>query len=184
MARKKISNSPKQNYTPDELRDFAVIDERVDYASAMARADRLTDSSAIANYREAGELRQYARELAHKITAVLGHVALRQNDCYECSKCGATGRADALLNGAVFWEPCADYAERGASFGNETTVAQCMRRARYERGLGRELVVRNRAKHTGDSVLTDAHETTAKAYEALARDIAKRLVVEATEEGG
>lgn len=53
----------------------------------------------------AGDSRQ-AIESADKLAALLGHVALKQGVSYECSRCGASGRAEADLNGPVFHLRC------------------------------------------------------------------------------
>lgn len=173
--------APKHKYTPpaqysaDELRDFEIIDLRVDHASAMTRADRITDGSGVTDrHNEATELRKYARGLAHTIAIKLGHTLLRQGDAAECAKCGASGTTTRLLNGDVFWHPCGLPIDGGfALFGKEATTEQCARRARFERGCARELRagISARGHNIGDEELAAGHEKAALAYEARAREL-------------
>ncbi len=47
------------------------------------------------------------RQLAHRLAASLGHLAVRQGASVECARCGASGTAHEVLSGTVHTTECA-----------------------------------------------------------------------------
>ena len=47
-----------------------------------------------------------AREAAHRVATLLGHIPVRQRDAVECMRCGASGCASAYLAGSIYKESC------------------------------------------------------------------------------
>lgn len=162
ITRRGYTTAPVK-YSAEELRDYEVIDLRVDYASA---SNGLTARSA----HEIHGLRKYQRELANTIPMKLGHTPLRQGDAIECAKCGASGTVGPFVHGEVFWQPCGLPVDGGfAPFGLEVTPEHCARRARFERGCAQELRAR---AGIGDEELATGHDKAASAYAQRAVDLA------------
>lgn len=93
---------------------LAPIAERFDAICADVREAKRVSyrrewSNTATSYRD-GSVRDRQRELrieASGIVLLLGHqYPAIQGDAYECSACGATGRAEENLNGAIFRERC------------------------------------------------------------------------------
>lgn len=84
----------------DEIMLIKRANLRSEYLAAQTRMRMIHAHGTLA-----ADSRQ-AIESADKLAALLGHVALKQGVNYECSRCGASGRAEADLNGPVFHLRC------------------------------------------------------------------------------
>lgn len=77
---------------------------RTEYARTM----KLIAASTACGEREymREEPTRTARKLVHDVATKLGHIALRQGNSVECSRCGDSGTASDKLTGDVFTRSC------------------------------------------------------------------------------
>lgn len=152
MTRRKARKaSARVAYSPTELALLEILDQRADYAAT--RRHLRTEPAARHH-----ELLTYSIETAHRVSTMLGHLALRQGTSVECSRCGASGRLHTHLIGDVFVLACGE----AAWFGYETTIEQHRTRARWEHAFAAELEA---AQDPDLSPIIEAHRNAAAAYE-------------------